>query len=188
MKQELHHYAISLRSRNLSNIPIICVWILLAIFLIPLVLSNIVFGLLLLFTYSLLYLCSKKEGDKYNSELLNLGLFLLFLGIEFSALAQIQYRIIVYLVATISIFLISYEILFFIKIKKKMYSKSMEHKSPWAYITPMIFGGTGIWLGRLIARSKNIDLMLWIVILLSSMLITYSFTLFQKYFINKIIN
>lgn len=188
MKQELYNYAISLKNKNLSNISIVCVWILLTIFLIPLMLSDIVVGLILLFSYAIFYLCSKKEADRYNRGLLNLGFFLLFLGIEFSALAQIQYKIIIYLITTIVVLLIFYETIFFIKIKKKMYSKGVQNKSPWFYIVPFMFGGSGLWFGKLISRSNNIGLKLCIVIFLCSVLITYSFTVFQKYFIHKIIS
>lgn len=188
MKQELYHYAISLKSKNLSNIPAVCLWILLSIFLVPLILSNIVFGLILFFSYILFYFFSKKEPDKYDRELLSLGLFLLFLGIEFFTLTQIQYNVIVSLVMATLAFLISYELLFSIKVKKKRYSNGNQNKKAWVYIDPLIFGVAGICAGKLIANSGNTDLKLWIVVLVCSLLITYSFTIFQKYFIHKIIN
>ena len=188
MKQELYYYAISLKKFNLANISIVCCWILLSIFLIPLILSNVVLGAILLLVYLFFYFLSKKEFDKYNRELLNFGLFLLFLGIEFFSITIVQYMVIIPFVMTMLIMLISYEILFFIKIIRKRYSKGNEGKSVWGYIVPLMFGGTGIWAGRLIAKSENADFKLWIAILLCSLLITYSLTFFQKYFINKIIN
>lgn len=188
MNQELYHYAMALKNKNLSNISIICVWILLAIFLIPLLLSNIVLALFLLFTYLTLYFCSKKCVDNYDKELLNVGLFLLFLGIEFSALVLIQYKIFLSLVIALFFCLCAYEIIFFIKIKKKMFSQATRNSSPWIHIVPSIFGATGIWFGKLIAKSEKTDITIWIVILLCSLLITYSFSFFKRFFIRKIIN
>lgn len=188
MKQQLYHYALSLKNRKLSNVSTTACWILLAMFLIPLTLLNIWLGVLILLSYFLLYFFSKKEADKYCKELISLGLFLLFLGLEFSALLLTQYNVIIFLAVTILILMIFYEALFFIKIEKKMYSRTMLNKSPWENVIPLIFGGTGFWCGKLIAKTQNTDLILWIGILLCSVLIVGSFSLFQKYFIYKIIN
>ena len=188
MKQELYFYAQSLEKKNLSRVPVVCVWILLVIFLIPLVFSNVWISLLLLLSYLFLYSRSKKITDDYNKNLITLGLFLLFLGIEFCALLLFQYRAIVSLTMTILVFTISYEILWFIKISKRMYSRNTQPKGTWIYILPSIFGGTGFWLGRLIAKSENTEFKVWVMILLCSLLIVGSFSLFQKYFISKFVN
>lgn len=187
MKQELYHYAVCLKAKILSNFPNVCAWILLTIFLVPLLLSNIWIGLVILCLYLLLYLCSRREIDKYNKELLKCGLFLLFLGIEFSSLLLVQYEKIQSLVITIFASTISYEIFWFIKIKRKMYSQGRQIK-PWTRIMPFIFGGSGVWFGKVLAKSENTDFILWLMILVTSLLITYSISFFQKYFILKIIN
>ncbi len=187
MKQELYHYAISLKKKQLSNIPIICVWILLIIFFIPVFLSNIWIGLVILFSYSLFYFCSKKESDKYSRGLINFGLFILFFGLECSILVIIQYNVIEFLVATIVVLTILYEIFWIVKIIKNMYSRCVQKKRTWDYIFLLIFGGTGIWCGKLIASSEQINFKLVIAILLCSILIVGSFSFFQKYFILKII-
>ena len=189
MKQELYLYAISLKNKNLANISIVCTWFLLLVFLIPLLLANTVLGLIILFSYFILYFLSKKEKERYDRDLVSVGLFLLFLGIEFFALTQIQYRVITPFIVILLSSLVIYEIAFFIKVKKKRYSNKTRNKSPWGYILSILFGGLGgVRAGRLMARSEHTDLTLWIAILCCSLLIVYSFTFFQKYIIHKIIN
>lgn len=188
MKQELYHYATALKDKNLSNFPIIYSWILLSMFLIPIMLLNIVFGVILFFSYLLLYFLSQKEPEQYNRGLLHLGLFLLFLGLEFSTLIQIKFKEIIPLVVAILVMLIFYEIFFYIKLKKKVYSNENQNKTVLDCIIPLIFGGTGVWAGKLIAGSDNTEFIFWVGILLSSLLIMYSFTFFQKYFICKLID
>ena len=188
MRENLYCYAASLKNKPLSNIPIVCTWILLAVFLIPLMLFQIIWGMIILFFYVLFYFLIKRERDQYCRGLLNIGLFLLFLGIEFSVLTQFQYKVSVSLFVTIFIFIIAYELFFFISVKKNMYSKRNPHKiTVGNIIVPLILGETGIWAGRLIAGSASNDIILHITIFLCSLLITYAVTFFQKYFIFKII-
>lgn len=188
MKNELLSYATSLKENGLQRIPSCCFWILLSIFLIPILSSNIMWGLILPCSFVLLYFSIKRESNIYRKDLLRIGLFLLFLGIEFSFLTTIQYECIITSIIAIGVSLISYEILFLVKIQKKVYSSDKHNKSVWINVIPLIFGGTGIWAGKLIAKSENNDIKLWILILISSLLIVYSFTFFQKFFIHKILN
>ena len=101
MKTELYHYAMSLDKKNLSNIPNLCVGILLTIFLIPILLSNIWIGILISFAYILSCFRVKKENVKYCKELLNFAIFLLFLGLEFSLLIILRYGFIKQITITI---------------------------------------------------------------------------------------
>ena len=129
MKQELYYYATSLDKKGLSKIPNSCLWILLTIFFIPVILSNLIWGGILLFSYILLYFLSRREANQYNRDLLRFGLFLLFLWAEFSFSTLIQYNIAISFVMAMIATLLSYEILFLIKIKRKMYSKEKQNKS-----------------------------------------------------------
>lgn len=186
MKTELYHYAISLNSKNLSDIPHFCIWILLSIFLIPILISNLWIGVIILSLYIVLFSGVKTENDKYNKALLSFGLFLLFLGIECSLLVLMQYKIIKSLIMTVFILVVVYEIIFALKIKLKSYSQKVKSKKAWDKIISLICGGTGVWCGKLIANIQSIDFKLWIVILLCSILIVGSGTFFQKLLINKI--
>ncbi len=188
MKTELYHYAISLESKNLSDIPNLCIWILLSIFLIPTLISNIWIGIIIFFLYIVLYLCVKNENNKYNKVLLNFGLFLLFLGIECSLLVLMQYKIIKSLIMTVFILVVVYEIIFALKIKLKIYSQKVKSKKAWDNIISLICGGTGVWCGKLLANNiENTDLKLWIVIFLCSVLNVGSVTFFQKLLVYKIL-
>ena len=185
MKQELYHYAISLKEKNLSNIPIPCLWILLSILLIPIIISKVIIGLVLLFAYLILHVFSQKGNNKYNRELLILGVFLLFLGFEFAALILIQYDITISLIVTVLSMLIAYETIFLIKVKKKLYSHAPKSWNTWINIVPWIFGTTGVWAGKLIAKIEDTGLKTWIMVFVCASLFVYSFTFFQKYFIHK---
>ena len=187
MKEELYCYSTSLKNNQLSNIPIACIWILLFIFLLPILLSNLWIGLTLLFLYLFFYLFSKKEKDEYNKELINLGLFMLFLGLEVSLLLLKQYNVIKSLTLTLFIFTVSYEILWFIKMKKKMYSQRKTKMRAWTDVLPLIFGSTGIWFGKLLAKNENIEFKTWIAILFISALVGNSISIFQKFIIHKIL-
>ena len=188
MKTELYHYAMSLDKKNLSNIPNLCVGILLTIFLIPILLSNIWIGILISFAYVLSYFRVKKENVKYCKELLNFAIFLLFLGLEFSLLIILRYGFIKQITITLFTIMMVYEIVFVLKIKLKMYSRSDKSSRPWIYIVSLVFGGTGIWCGRLIANNESTDLKLLAAIFLCAVLIIGSVSFFQKFFIYKIIN
>ncbi len=187
MKKELYCYATSLKDKGIQEIPAICFWILMSIFLVPIILSNIILGLILPCSFVLLYYFIKCESDRYNRDLLKIGLFLLFLGAEFSILTVMQYRVVFSFVIATVVTLIFYEIIFFVKIRKKIYSNCIRNKRVWINVIPLMFGGTGIWAGKLIAKNENINIKLWIVILFCSLIIVYSFTFFQKFFIHKII-
>ena len=187
MKHELYCYATSLKEKGLQKIPTICFLILMSIFLVPIILSNVILGLILPCSFVLLYFLIKRESEQYNRDLLRIGLFLLFLGAEFSILTLTQHRCVISFIIAIVATLISYELLFFIKIKRKTYSNCNQNESSWINIIHLMFGGTGIWAGKLIAKSENLDLKMWIVILLCSLILLYSFTFFQKYFIHKTI-
>jgi len=183
MKKELYCYSKATKDNGLKEIPAI---ILMSIFLLPIILSNIIWGLILPCAFFLLYFFIKRESDIYNRNLLKNGLFLLFLGIEFCSIILILYDVIVFFVITIPFFIIIYEISWIIKIKQKMYSHISKEKNRLSSIISAVFGGTGVMAGRLIAKNVNTDLKLWIGGVLSSLLIVYSLSFFQKYFINKI--
>ena len=187
MKKELYCYATSLKDNGLQKIPSFCFWVLLSIFLIPLILENIVLGLILTCAFILLSIIIKKETTMYDRELLRIAISFLFLGIEFSVLTEIQYNITFPLILAITVSLIAYEIIFLINVKRKAYSTSNLKKTNWMNIIPLILGGTGIWAGKLIAKSANIDIKLFVVILICSSIIMYSFTFIQKFILYKII-
>lgn len=186
MKQELYYYATSLKNKNLSKASNVCMWILLSIFLLPLILKNISLGLLLFLFYLSCYKASKTQKDKYEGELLNFGSFLLFLGIEFFAGFIIVWPEVLSAFAVVVLaFWISYEIIFLIRIKKKQYSKGASIKSN--FIFPVTLGLLGTSTGKLIAKIENSDFPLWLGVIVSSAIIVYSFSFFQKFFIHKII-
>ena len=187
MKNELYHYATSFRDKGLEKIPSLCFWILLFIFLVPILLTNMILGLILPCFFILLYFVIRRESDVYNKALLRITLYLLFLGIEFSVLINFQYRIIIPLITAIGVSIISYEIIFFLNIRRRVYSNGNCNKRIWINIFPLIFGGTGIWAGKLIAKSENIDIKLGIIIGICSLIIMYSFTFFQRFVFHKII-
>ncbi len=187
MNNELYSYATSLKDTGLQKIPFLCFWVLLSLFLVPILLSHIIWGLILTCSFVLLYIFIKRESDVYRKNLLRIGLFLLYLGLEFFFLTAIQYRCIITSIIAIGISLILYEITFLVKIRKKVYSSDKHNKRVWTNVIPLMFGGTGIWAGKIIAKSENIDVKLWIIILIYSLLIVYSFTFFQKFFIHKIV-
>ena len=186
MRNELYCYATSLKDKSLQKIPSICFWILLTIFLVPILLTNMIVGLILPFAFILLNLVIRKETNLYSKELLRIALYLLFLGIEFSVLTEFQYNITVPLIASIGMSLIAYESVFAVNIRRKAYSGS-NLKFFWTNIMSLIFGGTGIWAGKLIAQNDSIEIKLFIVVLICSSIIMYSFTFFQKFIFYKII-
>ena len=105
MKKELYCYATSLKDNGLQKIPSFCFWVLLSIFLIPLILENIVLGLILTCAFILLSIIIKKETTMYGRELLRIAISFLFLGIEFSVLTEIQYNITFPLILAITAFI-----------------------------------------------------------------------------------
>ena len=132
MKNELYCYATSLKDKGLQKIPSICFGILLSIFLVPILLTNIIVGLVLPCAFILLYFVIRKETNLYSKELLRIALYLLFLGIEFSVLTEIQYNITVPLIVAIGISLISYEIIFLVNIRMKAYStRNLKKEFRW---------------------------------------------------------
>ena len=187
MKNELYCYATSLKNRDLQKIPFFCFLILLAMFMIPLLLTNIILGLFLTCVFIFLSIVIKKETTIYGRELLRLAIYLLFLIIEFCALLIIQYNITFSLIMAITASLISYEIIFLMNVRRKAYSMGTLKKTSCINIIPLIFGGTGIWTGKLIAKLNNIDIKLFVVILMSSLIAMYSFSLFQKFIFYKTI-
>lgn len=188
MGNELYHYAISLKHKQLSNIPVACMWILLSIFFIPLLLSSFWIGLVILVTYPMLFCYSQKEKDTYKRGLLNLGLFMLFLGLESSLLLLVEYNLTGTLITTIFVFIVSYEIFWCIKLKKKMYSAKKSSIRSWVCTVPLAFCGSGVWCGKLLARSESTNFKLWIVILLVAVFITGSISILQKFLVYKIID
>lgn len=187
MKNELYCYATSLRDKGLQKIPSLCFWILLSIFIVPILLTKLILGLILPCFFILLYFVIRRESDVYNKALLRITLFLLFLGIEFSVLINLQYQVIIPLITAIGVSLVSYEIIFLLNIRRRVYSNGNCNNRVWINIIPLIFGGTGIWTGRLIAKIENIDIKLGIIILICSSIIMYSFTFFQRFVFHKII-
>jgi len=190
MKTELYHYAMSLNSKELSETktPNLCIWILLSVFLIPILISNIWIGLITASSYIVLCLCVKRENDKYGKELLNSGLFMLFLGIEGTFLLIIQYKIIKLLMVTIFILLVVYEIIFAFKIKLKSYSQKDKSKRTWINVLSLICGGTGVWFGKMLANiPESNEFKLWIAIISCSVVIVGSVSFFQKYLIYKVV-
>lgn len=187
MKNELYCYATSLKNKGLQKIPSLCFLVLLSMFIVPLLLTNIILGLLLTCAFVLLCIVIKKETDMYSRELLRIAIYFIFLGIEFSTLTGIQYNITFPLILAITVSLIAYEIIFLINVRRKTYSTSNLKKTNWMNIIPLILGGTGIWFGKLIAKSDNIDIKLFVVVLICSSIIMYSFTFFQKFILYKII-
>lgn len=187
MKNELYCYATSLKDNGLQKIPSFCFWVLLSIFLIPLILENIVLGLILTCAFILLSIIIKKETTMYGRELLRIAISFLFLGIEFSVLTEIQYNITFPLIIAISVSLIAYESIFLINVRRKIYSTPPPKKTIWINIIPLVCGGTGIWAGKLIAKNSSIDIKLFVVILICSSIIMYSFTFLQKFILYKLI-
>lgn len=186
MKTELYHYAMFPNGKKLSDPPKICVWILLSMFLFPILLSIIWIGLVLLALYTFLYLRIRKIKEPYEKALLNWGLFMIFLGIECSLLVIIQCKIIQSLILAIGISLIVYEIAFILKIKLKIYSRKSKASRTWAHIISSSCGGSGIWLGKLLNIFGSTGLKLCIVIFVCSVLIVEAITFFQKYVIYTI--
>ena len=188
MRTELYHYAISLNGKNLSAIPTFCIWFLLFVFLVPILISKIWVGLGIFSLYIVLYFCIKNEDNKNNKALLNFGIFLLFLGLEFSVLLIMQYKVLQELIITTCTFVVVYEIVFAIKIKQKIYSQKPKVQKRWVKLLPLICGGTGVWCGKLLANNvENTDFKLWIAIPLCSILIVGAVSFFQKMITYKII-
>ena len=188
MKTELYHYAISLNSKNLSDTPHFCIWILLSIFLIPILILKLWIGVIILSSYIVLCLGVKTENDKYNKALLNYGLFMLFLGIESSILVLMQYKIIKSLIMTVFILVVFYEIIFSLKIKLKIYSQKVKSKMAWVNIISLICGGIGVWCGRFISDIvQDTNLKLSMVVIFCSFLFVGAITFFQKFLVYKII-
>lgn len=188
MKTELHHYAMSLNGEKLSGIPNLCVWILLSIFLIPTLIMNVWIGLTIIFLYLVLSLCAKSENDIYIKGLFKWGLFLLFFGIECLLLVAMRYTVFKSILISILILLVVYEIIFAFKIKQKVYSDTDKAQKDRSNILAFIFGGSGVYCGRMIANTiESTDIKLWIVIFLCSVLIVGSVSAFQKLLIYKAI-
>ena len=187
MKQELYRYATSLPSKPLSKLPVFWFRFLLAMFLIAIMVFNMPIGLAILFSYVFLCLLLKREVDEYRRGLLNLGLFLFFLAIESSTLLLILFHVFIPLILTVTAVFVSYEILFLVKIKRKVYSRGTPMKSSWMNIIPLIFGSSGVYAGKLLAKVGSINFNLCVMIFICSFLIVYSCTFFQKYFVHKFI-
>lgn len=188
MKHELQQYGLCLKSKNISKFTLGPASFILAMFYIPILLFNIFMGMLLLSLYLFTYFYSRNETDEYNRGLLSFGIFLLFFGIECSVATLINYNVSVFLFTTIIIMTFCYEIIWLLKIKKKMYSNPISINNRFANIVLVILGGNGVWLGRVIARSEQTDFVLYLIIALCSIFIVGSISYFQKYLINKIIN
>lgn len=188
MKNELHYYVMSLADKELFNIPNSCLWLILSMFLIPILIYETWIGLVIILSYTILYSYAKKQVSKYYSTLLTLGHFLMFLGVECSILILFQYAVAIHLIITAFLLMLSYEIIWIIKLSFRMYSKNTKQKSLWGHAITLLCGGTGVWCGKLLAKSKNTDLKLWIVIILCSFLFASSISFIQKYFVAKILN
>ena len=188
MNTELHHYAMSLDGEKLSSSPKACVWILLSIFLIPTLIMNVWIGLTIIFLYLGLSHCVKKENDIHSKGLLKWGLFLLFLGIEVLLLVVMLYKIVKLVksfLVSLLILLVVYEVVFAIKIKQKVYSGTDKAKKKVSKVLAGTSCLCGFGIGRLLARFGNADVILWIMILLCSVLIVGSVSVFQKVLVYK---
>lgn len=186
MRQELYHYATSL-NENLSNVPILYMRILLSLFLIPILITNIWIGLGLFTVYIICYFVLSPENNKYIRGLSDVGCFLLFLGTEFSSLLLIQYKVFHLFLIMIPILIVIYEIIFTLKIKLKIYSQKDKVKKTHNSIILLALGGTGVWCGKMVATIFSANFNLWLSVFLCSVLITGSLSYFQKIVIYKII-
>lgn len=187
MKQELYHYTAYLKEKHLEKAPMVWMWIILSIFLLPTILVKIWMGIGIFCVYLILYFCTRKEADKHIYALTNFWLFVLFLGIDFSALLMIEYNVFYTLLITVLVLIVSYEILWLINLHRKAYSrKAKPNKILTSVMTP-ICGFVGVLLGKAIAKFENKDFVVWVAIIISAILIVGAITFFQKYLIYKVV-
>ncbi len=186
MKQELCHYATSL-DKKLSNVPILYMRILLSLFLVPILISNIWIGLGLLAAYVFCYLILRRENNEYIRGLFDIGCFLLFLGTEFSLAIMMLYKMFNLFIVTLSILMAVSEIIFVLKIKLKIYSQKDKAKKKQNSIITLVLGGTGVWAGKMVATIFSADFSLWLSVFLCSVFITGALSYFQKIIVYKII-
>lgn len=112
----------------------------------------------------------------------------MYFGLECSILVFIQYDLYASLLVTTSLFMVAYEIYVGLNLSFKKYSLHKAKSFSFGNIIPLLFGGTGIWFGKVLADMDHTDFKLWIVIVGCSMLITGAFSFIQKAVIFKILN
>ncbi len=187
MKNELHYLVKFTRKNKLNNMPNFCIWILLGVFLVPILLLNVWIGTIILFVYATAFLMIKREKETYMKGLLKFGSFLMLLGFEFFYLILIQFKISFLLLIEIIIFWVSYEIIFMFKLKLEMFSKKNNSTRRKESILYFIFGGTGVWCGIMLSNLTDTPFKLFLTCLLCSILIVGGISYFQKYIICRII-
>jgi len=162
-------------------------YIILIILSLPLLKFNLGHWLMLAISYCLSLIYNSKEKDDYAKALFDIGITLIVIGLETYSMVSIYGTDELATVICTIIGLCFYEILVFVKVKRKAYSTYTGRKlkkGKWFVSSGVL---TGCVLGSSLIRNDRQSLLFFLLSCISAMLLVFAISLFQKYLIYKIV-
>jgi len=198
MRQELYQYSISLKKRteNLGNtntaVGNVCMFVLVALFGVFTAFLNIWISLIIIVSYTALFVYNRREKDRYAKILFDLGLFIFYLSLEMSVLFNSQPSFIGIFLIALFICLVFYEIKVYLSLKHKKYSlKNAKKNSALVAILgtlTLLCGSIGLKLGKSIGRNdRGSEEVIWLGAIIVSLLFVVSISYLQKYTVYKVL-